>query len=526
MTARSATVDRPSGTGTAGLDPASPDGPRSHAFVPIAGLCLGYCLVALRTLSLPLPSDMLWYFGYASDFPDLELGHQQLRLGLILPVRAAIALLGPGEVAYHAFPLLAGLVLLLATYLLGVRVAGRWVGAFSACAVMLFPPLTAYLSDPLPDLPATALLTAAVVLLLAARDCGPGARRDLLLLAAGALLGWSYLARETMVLMAPLVAVVLWPTRTRWRDLLVVAAPVVVLMGAEAVVNLVLHGDPLARLRVATGHAQGVLDEGVAASFQDMPRLTYVLRFPSIVLGLPAGPLWLGLMGLGVLGGLTRDRWLRLLLAWSLSLWVPLTLLGGVLDPSSPSLRLQLDRYWFPLLPAAIVAGTVVAARLGRWAHGRLRRHRRRGWVADPRLRTVAAGLALLVLVGIAVPRYVAAADDNGRAAADSFRGWLRGAGADVDVVWTDTRSRWILRLFARDAWGRPVWDGRVAAFEDADDVDPDRPGEALAFFSVDSNHCPRCRWAAEEVFPDLTRPGGGWRLVHRSPDSSVVVYE
>lgn len=525
MIVRTATVQRPSSTGTGRRTPLEAGGRWSHA-LPVVALSLGYWLVALRTLSLPLPSDMLWYFRYATDFPDLELGHQQLRVGLILPMRAAIAVLGPGEIAYHAFPLLTGFVLLIATYALGCRVAGRWVGAFAACALLLFPPITAYLSDPLPDLPATALFTLAIVLLLAAGDRAPGRRRDLLLVLAGGLLGWSYLARETMVLMAPLAVVVLWPSRTRWRDLLVVAAPVAVLVGAEAAVNAVLHGDPLARLRVATGHAQGELAEGVAETFQDKPRLTYVLRFPAIVLGLPAGPLWVILLGLGALGGLTRDRSLRLLLVWSLSLWIPLTLLGGVIDPASPSLRLQLDRYWFPLLPAAIVAGTAVAARIGRWAHRRQARRRWPRWVRDDRVRTVAAAGALLVLVGVAVPRYISSAAGNGRAEAAHFRDWLRGDGADVDVVWTDTRSRWILRLFARDAWGRPVWDGRVAAFEDADDVDPDRPGEALAFFSVDSNHCPRCRWAAQEVFPDLTRPGGGWRLVHRSPDGSVVAYE
>ena len=44
---------------------------------------------------------------------------------------------------------------------------------------------------------------------------------------------------------------------------------------------------------------------------------------------------------------------------WILLMWVPLTLLGGVLDPARPKLRLQLLRYWYPVFPAFVLGGGI-----------------------------------------------------------------------------------------------------------------------------------------------------------------------
>ena len=67
----------------------------------------------------------------------------------------------------------------------------------------------------LPDLPATALFTAAIALTVALREGRIPFRRAALVV-IGVLLGWSYLTREFIVFDWPL-ALVLWRRIGRWE---------------------------------------------------------------------------------------------------------------------------------------------------------------------------------------------------------------------------------------------------------------------------------------------------------------------
>src|SRR5205823_327157 len=62
----------------------------------------------------------------------------------------------------------------------------------------------------------------------------------------------------------------------------------------------------------------------------------------------------------GPVGGGPYVRRAGVFALWIAMLWVPLTLLGGVLDPAHPKLRLQLLRYWYPLFPAFVLGGVAV----------------------------------------------------------------------------------------------------------------------------------------------------------------------
>lgn len=489
-------------------------------------LVAAFWLFELQVLSLPLPSDMLRYLNWARDFPAVEASHGQLRVGLILPVRAAIELFGYGQAAYYAFPLLTGCLLLVSTYALGVRLFGRWAGAGAAVTLCLYPSVASLLSHPLPDIPATALfVTALAVLAWAPARVDAARRRSALLVVAGLLLGWSYLARETMVLVFPVVALVLGARRRSWPDWFVLMLPLVTVLAGETLLNAVIHGDPLARLAASAGRGGAEVAPEVAATYRDLPRHVYITRLPSLLLDQRFGPAWLLLFGGGLLGGLSRDRGLRLCAAWFLVFWVPMTLLGGVLDPSAPLLRLQLIRYWFPVLPALALAAFGALRLIG----VRMRAAAPRISIALARRPALAAVLPWLLVVSIAVlggARQARDAADNGLAAAEWFRDWVREDGQSVDRIWSDGRSSLVLRVFAHEVAGGPVWNGTFAAYDDVEE--PLRSGgenDALVFFSIGTNACPRCRKAAQDVFPDPEAPGPSWRLADRSPDGSVLVY-
>jgi hypothetical protein len=316
-------------------------------------------------LQPPFPSEQVIYFKAASAFPNIEPEHWQLRIGLLLPVRVLIEGFGYSELAYYAVPVAAGALTASATYYLGALLFGRWVGLFAAVLTTVNSFVLLKSSTLLPDVLATGLFTLALGLVIAAGRRWESGNHEYgqmtLLVSAGLLLGWSYLCREFIVVAFVVIGIALYQARMPLRSWLTVAGSAALVFLGETVLNTFVHGQPLVRLSVAAGHGQGYVDPAVARTFQDQPPAVILGRLPEALLERPDGVWVLLLLSLLLLGAaFSRQRSLVLLALWVLSFWISLTLVGGLVDPSSPSLRLQKIRYWFPIFPTMFLGGLAV----------------------------------------------------------------------------------------------------------------------------------------------------------------------
>ncbi|MGH3380115.1 MAG: ArnT family glycosyltransferase, partial [Actinoallomurus sp.] len=336
-----------------------------------AVLTLLYGALLLLDLSVPQPVDHSRYMDAARSFPsppkDPIFDHQYLRIGLTGPTAVVMKVFGYSEVTYHAFPVVTALLLFAAVYAIGCMLFGRLVGALSAAVLGCAGIVVVAGTELLPDLPATALFTAAVALTIAVREKLLAWRR-LWLVVIGVLMGWSYLTREFIVFVWPLVPVLLWRRVGRW-EWLWGFVPVALTGIGETLLNAHLYGDPLKRLHAGSGLGDLPSDPKVAATFHDLPLWVYLWRLPQQLARLAEGPGMLSLLALTLAAGVyvvvrrlrgtatVPERRVGVFALWVMLLWVPLTLAGGVLNPAHPKLRLQLLRYWYPLFPAFVLGG-------------------------------------------------------------------------------------------------------------------------------------------------------------------------
>jgi hypothetical protein len=497
-----------------------------------AGLTLVWLVVTVLHLRFPYPSDQLNYFRAAAAFPHplvptTEI-HQVTRFGLLIPVRLAMTVFGYSQASYYIVPVLGTLTLLLSTYALGTLLFSRWVGVTGALVVVAATPVFADSTGLLPDVLATGLFTGALAMAVAIRRHRLPAGRCMLL-ALGLLLGWSYLVREFIVFVWPLIPVLLH-RRVGWSGLAWLAVPIAALGLGETVLCWQLYGDPLARVKAVTGHAQGYSPPRIANSFRDKPRSVYLLRLPSTLRQYPEGRALQLLLGLTLLGGLVRLRRFAVPVAWCALLWVPLSLLGGVLDPAKPSLRLQLIRYWFPIFPAFVLGGLGLIWLTTRFLADRLRAGRpaesrsgRAGLAAMP---VVALLTVSLLTAGIAARDWWAAPATwlGGGTQLGAFRTWMSEHDNGSQSIWAERRTALDLRIYAHGPFGGLAWHQRVKVARPAGELPA--PGDLVLFFDTEKGQvCEHCRTGAREIWSNPPRPLPGWRQVYATRDSVVRVY-
>lgn len=500
-----------------------------------AALAVAMASLSLRYLSPPYPSDQMNYLRAARIFPGAThnpaLVHQYVRVGITLPARLAIAAFGYSQAAYYAVPILSLLVLVLAVYGLGCLLFSRSVGAAAAVVTVVNPLVFPDLSMPLPDVLATALFTAAVALAVALhqhrRSVDSSAfRRRTTLLAIGALLSWSYLTREFVVFLWPVVTLLL--RRTGWRALLWVALPLVATLAGELALGAAVYGDPLVRWGAVSSHGESPVSAALAATYQDFPRRVYARRFwQALGGGVPGTALRAALLAT-VIGALLRPRRVGLLLGWVLALYVPLTLLGGVLDPAHPRLRLQLVRYWFPVFPALLLGGLGTVWLVTRWCARRRRSPEQ--VTALARAAGAVAGAVVLVLAAVpVVASYRSWSSDpwyraNGATQLEAFRSWLHEDGGAVRRIWTDSRTAMVLPLFLTGPFGGWQWRGERHILG-AGSPGP-AAGDLVVVYSGSSILCGHCRAAEQAYFGRSLPLPRSYALRWASKDRVVEVYE
>lgn len=501
-----------------------------------AGLVAAVAAAQLAYLLPPAPSDPANYAAAARAFPDPPAeayipAHHYLRTGLVVPMRLAMAVVGYSQAGYYAVPLLSTALLVAATFAVGRLLVSRTVGAVAAVLVVVNTIVFPEAAKPLPDLTATALFCAAAALAAGIRTGAPpvagGPRRRLAaLVAIGALLGWSALTREYAVVLWPVIGVLLW-RRVRPREIAALAAPVVLLVAGDLAFAAIAHGDPLARLSATATHGQVTARPDLDPTFKNLPRQAYLTLFWTTVGRSHDGPWLQAAIVLAAVGALARPRRLGIFALWALAVWVPLVLLGGLLDPGAPRLRLTLLRYWIPLLPAVLIAAAATVqyaagallARLARRVPDRVRRRAPRRTRAALTAGAVVAAAVWPVADSTASWRPSADYRAGGAVHLEEFRGWLRAEGGGVRAVWTDPRTAMVLPLFYAEPFGTPVWRGPTRRLGPGG-AGP-APGDAVVVYPA----CRDCAGAGRAVLgPDL-RPPPGWERAFTARAGGLVVY-
>ncbi|HEY7483467.1 MAG TPA: glycosyltransferase family 39 protein [Streptosporangiaceae bacterium] len=507
------------------LQPASG---RLGRYGPPTVLVVAWLACALTHLRLPYPSDQLHYLDAAPYFPRPIPGstiiHQMTRFGLTGPTRLVMTVVGYSEASYYFVPLLAGVLLLFGTYAIGTLLFSRWVGAAAALVLLTYTPVFYDGTELMPDLFATGLFTCAVALAVAVRMERLPARPWALLL-IGFLLGWSYLVREFIVFVWPLILALLWARlrkdRPLWRGLLWVAAPIVVLVAGETLLCWIVYDDPLARVRAVAGHGEQV-PAAVAETFHNKPRRVYAGRLWAALNGsenvyYPEHWIVRPLLFATVVGAPARPRRLGIFGLWPALMWVPLTLLGGVIDPSAPKLRIQLIRYWFPVFPAFVLGGVaalwlIVGYLAGRRAAGR----------------TVLPAAAVACVAAASV--FLAVGNwgrdpDVGRGERDmaAFRTWMAGHSDGVRYVWTDGMTGHVLKVFQQGPFGGRAWPAEIRALRFG--APGPASGDMVVLFDPGGTICGQCRKAAGVALGGPVQSAVSWHEVYATRDGVLRVY-
>lgn len=419
------------------------------------GLVLLHLAVTFQVRPYPRWNDGIFVLNDASTWPDLTrpLDHHALRIGTIFPAKLFVELFGYGQWSYYAWPFLTGILLVAATFALGTVLFGRWTAA-AATVLLAFHPVLVDTAirfgrermtswQLLPDIPSAAFFTLGLALLVAGaeRERRGAAASPWWFIGAGLCFGWAYLVRELTVFVFPVIAQVLLVWRSTFRRWAQVGAAMLACLALELVTNAVVHGNPLVRLEIGSEHG--------SAPPEPLTRLDALLRFPRIVAVYPQTLVVLATVVLTVLGALLlrrRGNWL--MLTWFVSLWLPLTLVSGLLSPDFIRINASLMRYWIPALPA-LCLGAAAAVAGGLAVLGR-------SSLADrpTAVRGLTVGVTVLALAAWCVPLL----DDIARNPQDrswnAMRSALAARDGQIDSIVTDDRDALILGIYSREPVG------------------------------------------------------------------------
>lgn len=504
-----------------------------YLIAAVAGLVVVAIAYVFR--SVVVPTDPWHYVRAALHFPShswVPLGYT--RYGIILASIPPARLFGDAQIAYYFWPLLSAGLLASSIALLARRFWG-WTAAAVALLLLFSNRIIFYnLSRGYPDIMAMALFTLAILLALLARDrLVEGKRATWLLLAVGFLLGWGFEVRETSFLVWPLIAVILWRRGTLLRTVTFVVLPILFWAALDVGISALAYGDPLLKLHVLTGLGGSKPTAPVStASIADhtwyvgQSRWFYLTFVPRTALGTSGGG-WMVLVGgIALLGLIVRNWPVRLVAAWFVGTYLLTVAPTGLLDPSHPRARIDVERYWIPFFPAsALAVGGLVAVVAG-WLVARTPLRRAgAAWRWVP-----AAALAVLVCwgpvtYGVEFATRHPAFAPNGGDALEDLRDHLRDRAVHPERVWTDWETARILPAYQRDFWGGDkVWSGKPTSLTSPQAAP--KSGDYVVLFSPRSVACQFCRAALRPWLRKNPKPPADWERVYVSEDKNVELYK
>jgi hypothetical protein len=485
-----------------------------------------YLVVQLVFLQGPHPYDPSWYFRTAFDFPDVAPDLFTLRIGLMAPIRAALAVFGPSEAALYAVPLLSGMALVgavFATMLLLFR--DRVLAAAAALVTGLNVNYLVNSSQIFPDLTATATFTAAFFCLLAGGSRPEDSSRRWLptvaVVCGGVLLGWSYLVREFSPILLPVVVALVVLLRYPLRRMALLAGVVLTTASLELLYGWVYAGDPFVHARLLLERGDGEVVDGQVRMAHIQAQLGSIfdtlLVLPRLLIAWDTGWVFILLAAIFLVAlVLLRDRRLWLLSAWFLSFLVAMAIVGlGSFSSGRWVLNITNIRYWYPIFPPL-----VMGAFGGLWLLLRGRFNGVNG-LRLAQLGVVTLGV-LAVLPGL---REFSGCDAREAWRNDpatrwqELRSWFSTAeAAQMDVVWTDRYTSRLLPAYTASTFGRDLWNGDIETLSSLGDVPSTDPSASLLLVHKD-------RWVGWEGAPQaLEGLRDEWVPLFVTSDQRMVV--
>ena len=492
-------------------------------------------LVALLFRSALVPTDPWHYVHGALAFPDGTWRPAGLsRWGFLLPIVPFARLWGDSTATYYVIPLLTTGSLAAVVFLLGTRYVTRLTGVLGTVLALATPLVFVNLTRGYPDLTATMLVAAGILLATLAADAalraglteaGWGWRVPALLAAAGFVTGWSFEVRETAIFAWPVIGWILWRIGRPARTLLWFAPPALVWLVLDIVLCAIVYDDPLLKFRILLGADISSSEVASDASYVGHSRWWYMAVLPRSIWEISGGPAVLAAVAVALVGGVVFRAQLGRLWAWGMLSLGLLWLQGGPLDPEHASVRLDVARYWLSfLVPLLLVAaGTMVIAvrrAVGAW--------RGAAWVGSG---VLTAGLVVpAVMFAATYPGFA----PNGGNALSELRDYLARSGGTPDQrIWADWGTQRVLPTYQRGPFGDERWEAanirslnRLLRLPAVPSDRYPRPGEYVVVYSADDRTCWHCRRAltdVEEVFGSF--PQSGWEEVFTSSTGNLTLY-
>ncbi len=327
---------------------------------------------ALGGLSFALGSDDSRYVAVAQNLaaghlPTGEAEWFGARAVLLWPVALIFRIAGADDYRAVAWPLACSLLSIVAAYLIGRELMGRRPALVAAGLVALAPVEVIWATRLRPDAVMPAFVALAVWAALRSRRST--ARAGWWLFAAGVLTGAAWSARETALVMVPVVVLAAWPSiRASWRRIAAYAGGLLAIPLAEVVV-FSLDGRPLWPLTATAGAGS------YRSPLEGLGQTTsYISQLVSQV-GDPRSPLFLVLPALLIAGSVAWARGLRAAvlpaawLGWGVlylevatlaSVDKPVRFLTLVTVPAALLMAIGLDGRGSPLLIIGLAAIMVV----------------------------------------------------------------------------------------------------------------------------------------------------------------------
>lgn len=492
-------------------------------------------LVALAVVfwlrTLPIVSDPWDYVHAGIDFPDMTWNLVgTTRYGIILPLVVVTHFFHDSEAAFYLTPVAASAAMLACAHWLATRSFGRLAGLITVVLLLACSPVLLFSTRLYPDIFSASSVTVAVAAAIGTRDHWrrtPGARKRgiAMLVLCGLLLGLTWWMRETSVFAWPAIALALLWRGGPPRHLVALwtGGAALLMFVLECAISAAVHGDPLARINALTGSDMSTTVNPLDLPYLNQGRLAYLKVIPRVMLTLPDGP-WLVAYGVAAVAGAALwGRRVGFFTFWFLSSLTLLVLAGGAVNPASPSLRLDLIRYWLPFLVPMVIAAVGAVALCFRGdgpvprAFAGLGRARRAAVLVTALGVVLAPTIPTIHLVRTN-PQFVVT---NGGIMND-FRDWLAANDDDVSVIYSDLATDRQLPTYARTFWGRPVAD---VEFERLNDPATVPSGSHVVLFSENQDVCQFCAdWERQlrEKDPEFT---ADWDLVWKSRDATFQVY-
>lgn len=327
-------------------------------------------IVQILYLKPPAFGDQLDYFSTAANLPDVSATHRHLRIGLVFPVWLAIRIFGYSDLAYYSVVLFFVSALAGTTYLLGKRLFGIPVGVAAGLLIILNPYVFWDSSHLLPDIPAAACITAAVLCLIYGSDIEQlkSNHSNLwLFLLSGIFFGWGYLIREYTMLVFIVIPLLFMNYKINWKKLFSVGLGAFSMFTIEMIWGLIVYKNPFIRIISSIGPRDTVKEYATEP-------LAILMNLPNFFLSRPAGEIFVILFFLffivGTIFSIKGHKDFRTLLSWGGVFWLFITLIGFlpllVFGEGRVLLRIHKFRYWLPFIPPFMIGITAIVYIFGR----------------------------------------------------------------------------------------------------------------------------------------------------------------